>query len=520
MVTGIAEHNYAIGRLFEMDGKARASHPLPFSPQIPPLKSPFGKRHCVPLFATPAPKDVDIAEFVDGCRRLGFESSVQQERFARIMGAVKPDGLPVSRRTAKTEPRRSGKTDGLMALIIGRCSNREDYHAAFSAQSGKMGRKRFLAMAAKLERWDPDPERERYRIYRSNGGERIEWKNGSTFDINPPDPESYRGDEYDLIVLDEGQEMGDDETAAELLGGINPTMDTKPSAQLVVAGTAGKVRAGLLWGALEKGRAGVWGILEYAAPDHADPADEATWLAAHPGIGTLTTLEVIRENFEDLSLVDFQREYLGQWPHDVGISAIDPQHWADGLVDERDRGQRPGIAFDVDPSGTAGAIGCAWRDEDGTAYIELLAYRAGVSWIPAKSAEIATAARVSIAHDTIGQNVNVADTLARRRAKPRIRLAPLRLADIQGATQRLISGLADGTIKHFGQKDLDLAAEGAAWRNTPGETARLLGHKPSKQAITPLTACAIALWQYDKQTATRRPRRRSTTTTETADDQG
>lgn len=517
MVTGIAEHNYAIGRLFEMEGKARASHPLPFSPQIPPLKSPFGKRHCVPLHATPAPVDVDTSEFSDGARRLGFVPSVHQERFARIMGAAKPDGLPASRRTVMTMPRRSGKTDGLMALIIGRCSNREDYHAAFSAQSGKMGRKRFLSMAAKLERWDPDPDRDRYRIYRSNGGERIEWKNGSTFDINPPDPESYRGDEYDLIVLDEGQETTDDETTDELLGGINPTMDTKPSAQLVVAGTAGKVRAGLLWRSLEKGRAGVWGILEYAVPDHVDPETDETAMLAHPGIGTLTTLEVIRENRDDLSLVDYQREYLGQWPHNVGVSAIDPEHWAAGKVDERDRGDRPGVAFDVAPDASAGAITCAWRDEAGVAYIELLAYRSGVSWIAAEAAKIATSARVPVAHDTIGQCVNVADTLARRRTKPAVKLAPLRLADMQGATQRLVSGLADGTIKHFGQKDLDLAAEGANWRNTPGETARLLGHKPSTAGITPLTAAALALWQYDKQTAGRRRRRqRPTTTPETA----
>lgn len=523
MVTGIEQHRWAIDALdlgaeiFETSGTARARRPLSFSPQIPALRAPHGRRHCTPLHASPAGSDVDIAEFVDGARRLGFVPSVHQERFARIMNDTR-DGRPRYRRTAKTEPRRSGKTEGIWALVIGRCSNREDYHAAFSAQSGKMGRKRFLAMAAKLERYDPCPratpntagcdrDHVHYRIYRSNGGERIEWRNGSTLDVNPPDPESYRGDEYHLIVLDEAQEMADDEQADELLGGINPTMDTVPDAQLVVAGTAGKVRAGLLWSSLEKGREGRWGILEYAAPLEADPEDEQVWLAAHPGIGTLTTLDVIRENFHDLSLVDFQREYLGQWPADMSVSAINPDHWQRAACDlPATRGDRPGLAFDVAPDGSSSALACAWRDEDGTAYVEVLAYRSGVTWLSAETYRVSKDARSWVTYDAIGANINTASILSRKRS-PAVRLDPAGMKDMQGAAQRLVSELAAGTLRHGGQKDLDLAAAGAAWRNVTGESARLFGHKASSHGITPLTAAALALWSYDKHTAARRKRR-------------
>jgi hypothetical protein len=503
--------------LFEIErathAKLSAPNPSPReNERIPPLKSPFGRRHCKPLHASPAP-DADISEFIDGAASLGFVPSVHQERFARQMNATHPDGRPLYRRIAKTEPRRSGKTEGLWALIIGRCKNRADYHAAFSAQSGKMGRKRFLAMAVKLERWDPcarpsrsnpdgcQREHVHYRVYRSNGGERIEWSNGATLDVNPPDPESYRGDEYDLIVADEAQEMDDDEQADEFLGGINPTMDTIPTAQLVVAGTAGKKRSGLLWSSLEKGRHGAWGILEYAAPDHADPTDEATWLAAHPGIGTLTTLEVIRENFTDLSLLDFQREYLGQWPADLTTSAIDAEHWARALAEMGTRPTRVGLAFDVSPDNTVASLACAWRDADGIAHVELLAHRAGTTWLPAEAARVAAAAKVPVAYDTVGKNIAPADTLGRRR--PPVRLTPMGIKDVQGAAQRIVSALADGTVRHFGQKDLDLAVQGAAWRAL-GESGRAFGHKASANPITPLTAAALALWAYDRQPVRRR----------------
>lgn len=513
MVTGIAVHRFVMDQLFEAGPEAHARRPLSFSPQpvIPPLRRPTGRRSCRPLHASPAPR-CDLTEFRHGASLIGFVPSGHQERWAYLMEAKRRDGRPRYRRSVKTEPRRSGKTDGIWALVIGRCTRREDYHAAYSAQTGAKGRKRFLALAQRLERWDPCPRASRtspdgcdrdhvhYRIYRSNGGERIEWRNGSTLDVLPPDPENYRGDEYDLVVLDEAQEIADDETADELLGGINPTMDTVPTAQLVVAGTAGKVRAGLLWGSLLKGRAGVWGIFEYAAPDHADPHDPATWLAAHPGIGTLTTLDVIRENYDDLSLLDFQREYLGQWPADSSVSAIDPGHWSEAGTDLIPRPDRVGLAFDVAPDGTTAALACAWRDDDGTAYLEVLAYRAGVSWLAAEAHRVAQAARVPIAYDVIGANTNPADELHRRR--PPVRLEPMGLKDVQGAAQRLVSGLADGTVKHFRQKDLDLAAAGAGWRRV-GESGRAFGHKASSAPIPPLTAAALALWAFDKAPARR-----------------
>lgn len=499
---------------------------------MPPLRELRGRRVVAPLHVTTVPDDVDLAELRHGAELLGFVPSPQQETVGRVLAAtrVDEDGDTVPRcpKTALTEPRRAGKTEGLLAEAVGRCSMREGYSVAFSAQSGKKGRDRFLKMAAALDRWDPCPRPSRSnpdgctrehvhrRIYRSNGGERVEWVNGSVFMVLPPDPEAYRGEEFHLIILDEAQETADPEVAAELLGGIEPTMDTVPEAQLIVAGTAGKVRSGLLWDALVKGRAGRWGIIEWAAPEHAEPVviDPETGdvqlnrelvESVHPGIGTLTTWSKILERFEGLTLVEFCREYLGLWPADASVSAVDLDAWGNNTRPAGPRPARVGLAFDVAPDGSCAALACAWRDESGHAFVELLAFESGVAWLPAEAHRVARASRAGLAYDVIGANTNPADTVHRKR--PPVKLLPMNVKDVQGAAQRLVSETSGGTLHHFGQKDLTLAVEGANWR-TVGESGRAFGHKASTSPIVPLTSAALALWAYDRETKVARRRSR------------
>ena len=97
------------------------------------------------------------------------------------------------------------------------------------------------------------------------------------------------------------------------------------SGMLILAGTAGKYRTGnLLWDALEIGRAGHGGILEYALPDDVDVSLFREWDTtvplleqAHPGIGTLTDLTRLRRNWEMMKASTdpghFAAEYGGVW---------------------------------------------------------------------------------------------------------------------------------------------------------------------------------------------------------------
>jgi len=224
-------------------------------------------------------------------------------------------------------PRRAGKTTVLLALAIGRCLTRPGYSVLFTAQSGTKASARFLEMARTLERQNPNDVMRGFRIMRGAGNQNLTFANGSIFQVLPPKPDAFRGDSGDLIILDEAQEHTAD-MSAELIGAILPTMDTRPGAVLVVAGTAGERRSGLFWDTLVEGRAGVKGvgIIQFAAPDTTTPeeaADPATWIASHPGIGTLTDVDTIAQRFERLPFPQFAREYLGIWPEDYSQSAID-----------------------------------------------------------------------------------------------------------------------------------------------------------------------------------------------------
>ena len=410
-------------------------------------------------------------------------------------------------------PRRSTKTTSIWSVLLGRCYQNPGYKVVTTAQDGLRARRRFREVMRSLETYGFEA-RGLGRLYWSNGEERIEWANGSSMWVVPPEVGAFRGEAADCMLFDEAGELGVD-VSENLVAGALPLMDTRPMGQVIITGTPATLRAGLLWDTLEEGRARKrgTGILDYSIrddepsvlfPDGEDgePVLNVKVLKrVHPGIGTLTTLAKMRDRFSKLGLVKFEMEYLGRFPFDQSVSAINPAHWsAARALDEAgepaalpERPQRVGLAYDVAPGGHYAALVAAWRDEDGIAHLELLAFRPGVSWLPATGKVAAVKHKTPIAHDTIGDNVNPADELHRKR----VRLAPMNVRAVQGAAQRFVTELEQGTIKHYGQRDLDQAVEGVTWR-TVGEGGRLFGRKASANEVAPLVAASLALWQFDQ----------------------
>ena len=437
-------------------------------------------------------------EFLTGCQMLGFTPTPQQWKIASALNAWDSEReRPLNTSVAVCVPRRAGKTTALLALAVGRCAVRPGYTVLFTAQSGTKASARFLEMARTLERTMPDVDARGFRIMRGAGNQNLTFQNGSLFQVLPPKPDAFRGDSGDLLVLDEAQEHTAD-VSAELLGAILPTMDTRPGAQLVVAGTAGSRRSGIFWDALEEGRkkATRSGIIEFAAPDSTTDEDAENpdlWLASHPGIGTLTDLETIQVRFEKLPRPQFMAEYLGIWAQDYSQSAIDQDAWAGCSTDFDKKPEHFALAFDVSVDGSVACIAAAWRD-DTNAYVEIVEHKLGTDWLVPRINELARKYRTTIGHDTVGAALVEAEALHKLRPRPKV--APLAYKDLSPGCATFMKEINSGTLRHFDQPSLNEAAAKVVKRPL-GENGWAWGRRASGGDITPLVAATMALRTFD-----------------------
>jgi len=448
-------------------------------------------------------------EFLTGARLLGVhgrrkELVAQQLLLADVLNAGDST-------VAVLMPRRSTKSTSLLVAALGRCASREDYVVAYTqCTTGTKARERFRKdVIMVLERLYPEPEE--WRIFKAAGQERIEFKNGSILQVLVPSSEAFRGDAYDMVILDEAGEASP-EMSEDLMQGLLPTFDTRPDAQLVVAGTAAKFRDGnLLWSTLEDGRhsRGGTGILEYAAPDTTDETDLDDWekvealvLAAHPGIGNLTTLKIVRERWEKLSRRQFAEEYLSIFGTVGAVSAfINIEAWtSNGRQDALPAmplDRAVGLAVSVHPDQSCSVIAAAWRDDLGKACVGVIEYRSGSNWIPKRAKELATKLRTSILYDDVATSTKV-EVEVMERMRPRPRLAPQGWADVSTAAALFMKENEEGNLVHWDQPELNEAVALVTKRGTAKSSRWAFGRAEWGQSIIAAEAAALALRWVDE----------------------
>lgn len=466
-----------------------------------------------PLHVSPTDSfSVDLTAFRQGLGALGIgrgkkTEKPQQTAIGTLLEARKPGGNYAYAILAVLVPRRASKTTSIFGTAIGRAMTEDDLNIGVTAQNGSKARERFLSdIVQPLERTYRDvPEDERgFRINRGRGSERVIFDNGSVIQVLPPLPDSWRGDAYDMAIFDEAQALdADPDFIAELLGAVLPTLDTT-GGQLVFAGTAGAQRAGVFWDTLSKAIAGDpdHGVIYYGAPDTTDPADyldPEVIEAAHPGVGTLTTIEAVLRNGAAMNPASFAQEYLSIWGSTNGVAFIDPALWEaarfTGALPEPPASMA--LAFEVDWSGSSAAVVAAWRDDEGTGHTLLLDHRPGTDWVADYAGELSRKYRVPITYDAHAQNLVVAEAL--QRLKPRPRLDPTAgTKPVAIAAALYMRELGDGRVRHYDQPAMNAAAENATKRAYRKDTAQwLFGRADVTKDISPIVAASIALWAAD-----------------------
>ncbi|WP_156172676.1 hypothetical protein [Microbacterium sp. Ag1] len=458
----------------------------------------------------------DRDEFLRGAELLRFYGEAAMPgRSPQAQQLVVADTLACGhQRNVILLPRRSSKSTSVIAVGLGRAEAREDYRVGIlTLTSGKAGRSRFLKdVAPAIERLYPDKTTRPLKIVRSAGQERVEFPSGGSVSwLSSMD--DLRGEAFDLVILDEAGEP-DPEKVLEVLAAALPTLDTRPGAQIIAAGTAGRYRAGnLLWTWLALARSGSSGVLDYSVDDQdVTDAQLAAWeptaehpegnvknlvLASHPGVGTLTTLESIKNNYETLPIEKFAPEYLGifgdsgnagllikpkTWTN-AGSSAPlpSPEHYALGLV--------------CHPDQQSAALVAAWRDENGIAHILVDRHDRGTDWVAPYLKKHAKD-RVPIAYDSFSAVTQVEVNKAEKSA-PRPRTEPQRTAFIKQAAALLMDDLNNGRVIHYDQGPLNRAVEVAVKRKV-GMFGWAFGRSLAEDDITALEAASLALRLFDE----------------------
>jgi hypothetical protein len=473
-------------------------------------------------------------EFLEGARLL------RMDKRRRADGGYGPspiqlviaDVLNAGRKfNGVLEPRRTTKTTAIQAVILGRCTFRDDYLVGWTMTKKDGGQKtgeRFRKdIVQHLERLYPNPKERPFVINKGKGTEAIEWRSrGTFFNAYAPGNEAFTSGAYDIAWVDEAQDATP-EVGEDLMTSIPPTLDGRDRPQMIGSGTAPEYQAGnLLWKLLHMPGAGV---IRHGIAQDTDPAELEAWdpdeehpearvreliELNHPGIGYTTPLSDVFDNFNAMTLKAFSREYLSL-PGEEGANTtlIHQPTWKKQARPTAELAtlELPSalaIALAIHPDGSWASIAAAWRAEGDNVCTALLHHQEGVDGLRNRILLTARKHNRPIVYDDrrSPEAVEIGPLLL---ASPPIRARALGTRDVGRATVLTLKLLKQGKLWHYGQQEADSAAEIAVKRKL-GETGSFGFGRPDERHrpdddVTPLEAISRAVYALEGEVERRLP---------------
>ena len=436
----------------------------------------------------------------------------QMLRAVDVLTSAQARGVLIS---AVLMPRRSGKTTVMLCVLLGRCYLNPVHFAGFTlltTQKKTSERYRLDVYGPIIREW-PDEETRPVKVIRSNGNERVEFPNGSNLAVLSPEGDAIRSGAYDSLLLDEGGEASP-ERWEDVIGAVIPSFDTRPEGQLILAGTAGDYRGGsTFWDTLNDPNAG---RLNYSLPDDTDPEELEDWstaealaLQVHPGIGTLTTLERIENNYRLLGVKKFTREYFNLFGAEGSNTALIPQPlWQAAALplSAASPGSISSLCLFVHPDADFAAVTQAW-EQDGKVHVALVHHQAGVRGLAQQVLLLSRKFKRPVIYDSASAPTeNVMKEL--RNARPAPAERPMISKDVKRAAVNFMNLLKEDRLRHYDQQELNAAAEVAVKREWGGGGAWSFG-RPKGDAsadITPVEAAALAVYALQDERAYSTPK--------------
>lgn len=426
-----------------------------------------------------------------------------QRLVVEMMMAETAAGRWACRTTGREMPRQNGKGDELEVVEFWGLTQRGEaiLHTAHELITVSSAHERMVGLLQ-----HPDLRPKIAQVLNGLGQQMIRMSNGAVVAYRTRTKGGGRGlDDISRLVIDEAQHA-----QPEQLASSTPTLLANPNPQMNFAGTGGIEGVSQWWWQIRKralaGQVGQFGYVGHTAEsvwldenghpvqEPVDPLDRSLWLEANPALGAgRGEVEFFEEQYRNLGARLFAREHLGVWDADESVAAsgpIDVVRWQSLLDGESlpvDGSVR--LALDAPPDRMSATFAVAGKRSDG-----LLHGSVRLHVGPERMRDlVGLAGELCAGH---GVKLCVAPGSPVLAWKPELEAAGVVLDELKPAEYAAGCGyvsavVADGSLRHRGQPEMDAAVSGLASR-VSGDV-EVWARRSSTANIAPFVALTCAL---------------------------
>lgn len=426
----------------------------------------------------------------------GFPPDPEQRMALDHLFAMKRDGRVAAMEFAVICSRQNMKTGLFKQAALGWLFVTEEQLVVWSAHEFSTAQEAFRDMATLIESCSL-LDRKVKQIHRGNGDEAIELLGGARLKFKARTKGGGRGLSGGKVVLDEAYAL-----KPEHMGALFPLLSAQPDPQVVYGSSAGQLESDVLRSVRDRGRASgdpslaylEWcddlpGDCQEIACDHLTATrgcrldDQRRWQRANPAMGRRITVEYIENERRALPPAEFARERLGWWDDPaILLSVFPPGSWESLTDDQSAISGHVSYGLEVAQDRSWSCLAAAGNRQDGALHVQVAENHPGTDWIVPKLAEM------GLPEVTLSPN-SPAGSLIEDLERADVRVLKVPVTEYAQACGRIYDFVVQGTVRHLGQRELDMAVRGATKR-TSGD-AYVFDRKGGVD-ISPLAAVTLA----------------------------
>lgn len=441
---------------------------------------------------TPHPRWDEIADYIS---QTGTALDPWQERVLHTSFLTRGD-LYAAFTVGACAPRQNGK-NGIteMRELAGAHLLGEELviHTAHLADTSKEAFRRLDDIIDANEWLSADVR----HIWRTNGHEAIEFRNGSRIRFRTRTRGGGRGFSAPVVIFDEAMFL-----PTVSFGAILPVISAQPNPQIWFVGSAvdqtkmedgvefARVREQALGGGHDRLAYFEWS-LDYETPeDVPDGLDMDAIAISNPAFGIRISADYIAAEYKTLDprTHAVERNGVGDWPPTDGSVdlLIDPGAW-NALAEPSELCDPVCASFDTWDEFSAIAI--SGINDRGELQVEVLEARPGTRWVPGRMEQLYREREIA---EVVCDEYGPSGAMATDVDKAGITVRRVKSGDFGNACVFFADSVNERTMRHLGQSELDSALRGAKARPLVDRWA--WSRTNSTANISPLIAATLALW--------------------------